>query len=155
MVGRTRKRKKMVIESLVGSQTAVSGNIGFLGGLHIDGYVKGDVEAEPGTDSMLSISEGGTVEGNVKVPDVFLKGTVKGDVTTTSRVELGPTAKVIGNVYYNLIEMAIGAEINGKLIHREPDAPDAPDAPAVADDGASGGDDSESEPAPFLDRQPS
>ena len=98
---------------------------------------------------MLSISEGGTVEGNVKVPDVFLKGTVKGDVTTTSRVELGPTAKVIGNVYYNLIEMAIGAEINGKLIHREPDAP------AVADDGASGGDDSESDPGPFLGRQPS
>jgi cytoskeletal protein CcmA (bactofilin family) len=26
-------------------------------------------------------------------------------------VELGPTARVIGNVYYNLIEMAIGAEI--------------------------------------------
>mgnify|MGYP003572130184 FL=1 len=149
MVGRARKRKKMVIESLVGSQTAVSGNIGFLGGLHIDGYVKGDVEAEPGTDSVLSISEGGTVEGNVKVPDVFLKGTVKGDVTTTSRVELGPTAKVIGNVYYNLIEMAIGAEIDGKLIDR------VPDASAVADDGASGGDDSEPDPAPFLGRQPS
>ena len=33
------------------------------------------------------------------------------------RVELGTTARVIGNVFYNLIEMAIGAEINGKLIH--------------------------------------
>jgi cytoskeletal protein CcmA (bactofilin family) len=33
-------------------------------------------------------------------------------------VELGPTARVIGNVYYNLIEMAIGAEINGKLVHQ-------------------------------------
>ena len=34
------------------------------------------------------------------------------------RVQLGPTARVIGNVYYNLIEMAIGAEINGKLVHQ-------------------------------------
>ena len=124
MVGRAKKRKKMAIESLVGSQTAVSGDIGFLGGLHVDGYVRGNVEAEPDTDSMLSISEGGTVEGNVTVPNVYLKGTVKGDVTATERVELGPTAKVIGNVFYNLIEMAIGAEINGKLIHKEPDAPE-------------------------------
>ncbi len=148
MVGRARKRKKMSIESLVGSKTAVSGNIGFLGGLHVDGYVKGDVEAEPGTDSMLSISEGGTIEGNVSVPNVFLKGTVKGDVTTSNRVELGPTAKVIGNVYYNLIEMAIGAEINGKLIHREPDAP------APADDAPGSGEDKEPDTAPFLGRQP-
>ena len=124
MVGRAKKRKKMAIESLVGSQTAVSGDIGFLGGLHVDGYVRGNVEAEPDTDSMLSISEGGTIEGNVNVPNVYLKGTVKGDVTATNRVELGPTAKVIGNVFYNLIEMAIGAEINGKLIHKEGDAPE-------------------------------
>jgi cytoskeletal protein CcmA (bactofilin family) len=34
-----------------------------------------------------------------------------------NRLELGATAKVTGNVYYGLIEMAIGAEINGKLVH--------------------------------------
>ena len=45
-------------------------------------------------------------------------GIVKGDVFASRRVELGPTARVTGNVYYNLIEMAIGAEINGKLVHQ-------------------------------------
>jgi cytoskeletal protein CcmA (bactofilin family) len=43
---------------------------------------------------------------------------VKGDVFAGQRVELGATARVIGNVYYNLIQMAEGAEINGKLIHQ-------------------------------------
>ena len=43
---------------------------------------------------------------------------MRGDVVASQRVELGPTARVIGNVYYNLIEMAIGAEINGKLVHK-------------------------------------
>ena len=52
------------------------------------------------------------------MPYVVLHGIVKGDVFASQRVELGPTARVIGNVYYNLIEMAIGAEINGKLVHR-------------------------------------
>jgi len=67
--------------------------------------------------AVLSISENGTVEGSVSVPNVVLNGTVKGDVSARERVQLGTTARVIGNVYYNLIEMAIGAEINGKLIH--------------------------------------
>jgi cytoskeletal protein CcmA (bactofilin family) len=39
-------------------------------------------------------------------------------VAASQRVELGPTARVIGNVYYNLIEMSIGAEINGQLVHQ-------------------------------------
>ena len=34
-----------------------------------------------------------------------------------SASELGPKARVIGNVQYKLIEMSIGAEVNGKLIH--------------------------------------
>jgi len=52
------------------------------------------------------------------VPNVRLNGIVRGDVFANQRVELGPTARVIGNVYYKLIEMAIGAEINGKLVHQ-------------------------------------
>jgi cytoskeletal protein CcmA (bactofilin family) len=51
------------------------------------------------------------------VPHILLNGTVKGDVRATERVELGPKARVIGNVQYKLIEMSIGAEVNGKLIH--------------------------------------
>ncbi len=76
------------------------------------------------------------VEGSVSVPHVVLNGTVKGDVSARERVELGTTARVIGNVYYNLIEMAIGAEINGKLIHQpiETAAAVAPSKPASSAD---------------------
>jgi cytoskeletal protein CcmA (bactofilin family) len=56
------------------------------------------------------------------VPHVVLNGTVKGDVRATQRVELGPKARVIGNVQYKLIEMSIGAEVNGKLIHESENA---------------------------------
>ncbi len=116
MFGRE-KRKNANIDTLVGGNTKVSGDVEFNGGFHVDGYIKGNIQAEPDSDSVLSISEHGTVEGSVAVPHVILNGTVKGDVSARARVELGTTARVIGNVYYNLIEMAIGAEINGKLIH--------------------------------------
>jgi cytoskeletal protein CcmA (bactofilin family) len=107
-----------VVETLVGSNTRISGDIHFTGGCHVDGTVNGNVTADPDSQSALSISEGANVDGGVTVPYVVLNGIVRGDVFASQRVELGPTARVIGNVYYNLIEMAIGAEINGKLVHQ-------------------------------------
>ena len=117
MFGR-KQRSSSVIDTLVGSNSKVNGDLNFAGGCHIDGIVKGNVSADPDSNSTLSISEEGSVEGGVSVPYVVLNGIVRGDVVACQRVELGPTARVIGNVYYNLIEMAIGAEINGKLVHQ-------------------------------------
>lgn len=106
------------IDTLVGPNTRMSGDLTFAGRCHVDGVVKGNVNADPESNSALSIAEDGAVEGGVRVPYVVLNGIVRGDVVAGQRVELGPTARVIGNVYYNLIEMAIGAEINGKLVHQ-------------------------------------
>lgn len=117
MLGRKRT-KHTAIETLIGGSSRVNGDLCFKGGCHIDGIVNGGVIAEKDTDSALSVSEDGEIHGNVEVPHVVLNGLVKGDVCASARVELGPTARVIGNVYYDLIEMAIGAEINGKLVHQ-------------------------------------
>ena len=113
-----RNRKHSVVDTLVGPNSRVNGDLHFEGGCHIDGTVKGSVSADSDSNSALSISEDGGVEGGVMVPYVVLHGIVRGDVYASQRVELGPTARVIGNVYYNLIKMAIGAEINGKLVHQ-------------------------------------
>ena len=114
---RSRKRKQPAIGTLIGAGARVHGDIEFSGGIHIDGYVRGNVVAAGETASSLSISERGCVEGTVSVSQVLLNGTVNGDVLASDRVELGPRARVIGNVRYSLIEMAVGAEVNGKLIH--------------------------------------
>jgi len=106
------------IDTLVGPNSKVNGDLAFCGRCHVDGVVRGNVSADPNSHSTLSIAEDGSVEGGVTVPFVVLYGIVRGDVVASQRVELGPTARVIGNVYYNLIEMAIGAEINGKLVHK-------------------------------------
>lgn len=112
-----KKPGSVTVRTLVGADTRVHGDVEFKGGFHVDGYVKGNVEAAPDEPATLSISENGCVEGSVVVPHLLLNGTVKGDVRATERVELGPRARVIGNVQYKLIEMAIGSEVNGKLIH--------------------------------------
>ena len=112
-----KQRHQAAINTLIGADARVHGDIEFSGGCLVDGYVKGNVKAVKDEHATLSISERGCVEGAVVVPHVVLNGTVNGDVRATERIELGPRARVIGNVQYKLIEMAIGAEVNGKLIH--------------------------------------
>ena len=110
-------RRPTAIQTLIGENTRIEGDMHFVGGCHIDGQVNGSVTVDNDPDGFLSVSEYGCVKGNVSVPRVALSGTVEGDLVVTEKAELGPTARVIGNVHYNLIEIAAGAEINGKLIH--------------------------------------
>ena len=117
MFGRKKKRHNFA-NTIVGIDTRVNGDMHFTGGLHVDGIVHGNVSADPDSESTISLADGATIDGGVTVPYVLLEGVVKGDVFANNRVILGPTARVIGNVYYNLIEMASGAEINGKLVHQ-------------------------------------
>jgi cytoskeletal protein CcmA (bactofilin family) len=112
-----RKSRHAPINTLVGADTSVHGDVEFSGGFHVDGYVRGNVRAGNDERAVLIISERGCVEGSVSAPHVLLNGTVNGDVHASERVELGPKARVNGNVQYKLIEMSMGAEVNGKLVH--------------------------------------
>ncbi len=116
------KRKKSGgagrIETLVGRNTTVTGDLSFTGGLHIEGEVIGNVLA--GDDSsILVLSEEGLVRGDIHVPNMVLNGRVEGDVYASEHCELAPRARITGNVYYHLIEMSMGATVNGNLIHQE------------------------------------
>jgi len=128
----SKRRKNPVIHTLVGDGTRIEGDLRFEGGCHIDGVVHGNVVADRDPEAFLSISEDGRVEGSVRVPRLSLNGTVQGDVFASERVEIGPTARVVGNVHYELIEMVAGAEINGQLIHTTAQAPAPVKAPAQA-----------------------
>ena len=118
MWGNGKKKRKMpTIDTLVGQHTELRGDIVFSGGLHVDGVVKGNVSGTSDATSILVMSETGRIEGEVTVPNVILNGTVIGDVHAIENIELAAHAQVTGNVYYNLIEMAMGAEVNGNLVH--------------------------------------
>jgi cytoskeletal protein CcmA (bactofilin family) len=104
------------VDTLIGRSARIQGDVEFSGGLHIDGQVTGNVRVAPGGTASVSVSEHGLVEGSVEAPHVVLNGTVNGDIVATERVVLGAKARVRGNVSYGVIEMALGAEITGRLI---------------------------------------
>lgn len=119
MLGQGKKTKSAStkVDTIIGQQTRIEGDVHFSGGLHIDGQVKGGVIAEADSTSVLTVSEHGSIEGDVRVPTVILNGRVTGDVRSSERIELAAKARVDGDVYYNLIEMAMGAAVNGSLVH--------------------------------------
>ena len=128
MLKRKQKNKPVKIDNLIGPGTRINGDVEFAGGFHLDGYINGNVLCGAGTDAILSVSEEGCIEGSVIAPNVLLNGTVKGNIDASERVELGAKARVLGNVHYAIIETTVGAQINGKLIHRAPGAAAAADA---------------------------
>jgi len=119
MLGQGKKLKAAStrVDTIIGQQTRIEGDVHFSGGLHVDGLIKGAVIAEAGSASVLTVSENGRIEGDIRVPTVILNGMVSGDVHSDERVELAAKARVDGDVYYKLIEMAMGATVNGNLVH--------------------------------------
>lgn len=119
MLGQGKKSKSASakVDTIIGQQTRIEGDVHFSGGLHVDGRIRGDIIAADGSASVLTVSEHGDIEGDVRVPTVILNGTVTGDVHAEEHIELAARARVNGNVYYKLIEMAMGAAVNGSLVH--------------------------------------
>jgi cytoskeletal protein CcmA (bactofilin family) len=118
MFGKKTAAPQARIDSLIGAGTRVDGSITFSGGLRIDGAVHGDVIGGSGQESTLVISEQATVEGEIRVAHVVVNGSVKGPIHATETLELQPRCRVTGDVYYNSLEMHLGAIVDGHLMHR-------------------------------------
>jgi cytoskeletal protein CcmA (bactofilin family) len=123
-----KQSKSAAIDTLIGAKTRINGDVEFAGGFHLDGHINGNVKCALAHGDILSVSEQGCIEGSVIVTHIVLNGIVKGDIEAADRVELGPKARVLGSVYYTTIETAVGAQINGKLIHRVKPSPGSGDS---------------------------
>lgn len=110
------------IDTLVGAKTELKGDISFTGGLRIDGKVRGNITAKGEGNSTLVLSENAVVIGNINVPHILTNGSVKGNVRAAERIELQNKAEIAGDVYYKVIEMALGAVVNGNLVREAVEA---------------------------------
>ena len=103
--------------TLVSRSTEIVGDLHFTGELIIEGKVKGNIYAADDSAALIRIAENGSVEGEICVPSAVINGLVQGDVRSATHIELAAKAVVVGNIYYNLIEMVMGSEVNGNLMH--------------------------------------
>lgn len=105
------------IDTLIGVDTRVEGNIIFSGGLRVDGAVLGAVSELSDSPSTLILSEHGRIEGAITASKIVINGTVLGPVKAGQFIELQTKARITGDVTYNALEMHTGAVIEGKLVY--------------------------------------
>jgi cytoskeletal protein CcmA (bactofilin family) len=105
------------IDTLVGAETRIEGDMHFNGGLRVDGAIRGNVTEQNGTPSTLILSENGKIEGAVTAAKIVLNGKVIGPVKSSHFIELQTKARITGDLYYKSLEMHTGAVIEGKLIY--------------------------------------
>lgn len=105
------------IDTLIGADTRIEGNIYFSGGLRVDGAIRGNVIEPNTTPSTLILSEHGNIEGAVTASKIVINGKVTGPVRAGQFIELQSKASITGDVHYNALEMHTGAVIEGKLIY--------------------------------------
>ena len=114
---KTAQREGFAIDTLIGPDMTVRGDLEFSGGLYVEGRVIGKVLAVSGKPASLVLGESGSIEGEVHVPVVIVNGSLVGDVHASERIELAPKARVTGNVHYTVVEMSAGAQLTGRLVH--------------------------------------
>jgi cytoskeletal protein CcmA (bactofilin family) len=114
-----RNSKNTPIDSLIGAGTVIDGDLTFHGGLRIDGTVNGRVTGLTGQGTQLVLSEQGRVKGEIRARRVLINGEVTGPVYAQESVELMPKARVQGDVHYQRIEVHLGAQVTGRLIHSD------------------------------------
>jgi cytoskeletal protein CcmA (bactofilin family) len=87
----------------------ISGKLSFETPARIDGQVEGEINAK---DS-LTIGESAVVAAQIKADSVVVAGKVSGDIVATHRIEIRPSAKVLGNITAPTLVINEGALFEG------------------------------------------
>ncbi|HWS41422.1 MAG TPA: polymer-forming cytoskeletal protein [Arenimonas sp.] len=105
------------VETIIGKEVVIQGDLIFSGGLYIEGKVIGKVLTNSTTDSLLTLAPEGSVDGEIRASKAIISGRLQGDIYSTERIELTETAQIQGNIHYKLLEITAGATVSGQLIH--------------------------------------
>ena len=98
------------LSGFVGHGTMLTGETVFQAMLRVDGHLVGTVSSESGT---LIVGTNGKVDANVSVSAAMINGTVNGDVSASEKIQLGRTARVIGNIQTPRLTIEDGAVLEG------------------------------------------
>ena len=98
------------LSGFVGHGTSLTGDTSFQMMLRVDGHLTGTVSSDGGT---LIVGNNGKLDANVSVGIAQINGTVNGDVTASERIQLGRTARVVGNIATPKLIIEDGAIFEG------------------------------------------
>jgi cytoskeletal protein CcmA (bactofilin family) len=104
--------KKM--ESIIGKNSDISGELNVSGTLRIDGMVRGKLNAE-----CVIVSESAMVKGDIKARTIIVGGKVEGNLIGEEMIEIKPKGAVLGEIFTNKFFVIEGGTFNGRVQMRK------------------------------------
>lgn len=95
--------------SFIGPEVVIGGDLTTTAQLHVDGRIDGHVRCHH-----LSQGETGAIAGDIVADEARIAGFVQGTVNAKTLI-IEATARVAGDVTYETISIAAGAQIDGRL----------------------------------------
>ena len=116
----TKKKKDTTINTIIGEDTIITGNIQLQGNLIIYGQINGDIS----TGGAITISTTAKIRGNLSGEDLNIGGDVEGNISGSGKVILGEKAQLKGDIQAGQIVIEDGAKFDGRcLMHLDDDKP--------------------------------
>ena len=108
----SKKTKKQfdTIETFIGQDSILNGNISTEKTIRIDGKMTGNIEKSAG----VIIGDSAFLKGNINSGFVVVSGSVEGNIVANESVELLNKSKVVGNIQTKMISISEGAVFDGK-----------------------------------------
>jgi len=98
------------METVIGNNTIIKGEIDSTGTVRIDGRVEGKIK----TDGDVIIGGDGEVKADIFSKNVVIGGKVEGNIEAKDRLEVSSTGKLVGNIRANSLKIDEGAVFIGK-----------------------------------------
>ena len=111
------KKKEL---TLIATDAELVGDISFSSQLVVNGVLRGSTSAEE-LEASMTVSPGGHVIGDIRAPVVLIHGRVDGTVYALEHLEIAEGAVIQGDLHYNVLQMHMGASVQGRLIHSVPE----------------------------------
>lgn len=126
----SRSPSSSAIESTIGPNTHVKGDIQGDGGLRVDGIVEGTIELT----GNLVVTESAKIRAEIKANNISISGAVQGPVTAT-RIEILDTGRVWGDLTVKSLLVNEGAYFRGQTIMPQDLKPPQLQPPAPMQEG--------------------
>ncbi len=98
------------IETIVGKNTAIKGEISGSGNIRIDGRVEGDIAVS----GSVVIGKTGEVVGNIKAANLLVSGIIKGNIEAASSLNIFASGQLFGDTKAASFSIEEGAVFRGR-----------------------------------------
>lgn len=100
----------------IAKSCSLEGSITASGDILIHGSFKGEVQGA----ASLVVAESGKIEAQLRARSITVAGSVEGDLFAQEKIELKPSAKLLGNITAPKILIQEGATFEGQVFMKDP-----------------------------------